>query len=310
MTANPMQKKARNAFLLGALIMLIISAILGALGYFLIFENPIKGKEGIQTRQVYIVSQPIKSGEKIIFGTNIKAIDIETSISSGLADGSSLGINSTSKINLEKGTILTTSMINKEEKLTDDVRYVEYNMITLPTEIQIGDYIDIRLILPSGQDFIVISKKQVEKINGDTVTLKLSEGEILIMNSAIVEAYIMTASNLYAVEYVEPGNQKVAINTYRPTNQVLDLINTDPNIVTTAKESLKQFIDTENSQILRTNYIDPLLSVYSTESLDNLEKGIQAQIQKAKEARQNYLTGISTTTSTTNTTTEETTTTE
>lgn len=307
MTANPMQKKARNAFLLGALIMLIISAILGALGYFLIFENPIKGKEGIQTRQVYIVSQPIKSGEKIIFGTNIKAIDIETSISSGLADGSSLGINSTSKINLEKGTILTTSMINKEEKLTDDVRYVEYNMITLPTEIQIGDYIDIRLILPSGQDFIVISKKQVEKINGDTVTLKLSEGEILIMNSAIVEAYIMTASNLYAVEYVEPGNQKVAINTYRPTNQVLDLINTDPNIVTTAKESLKEFIDTENSQILRTNYIDPLLSVYSTESLDNLEKGIQAQIQKAKEARQNYLTGISTTT---NTTTEETTTTE
>ena len=45
-------------------------------------------------------------------------------------------------------------MINKNtENTTADLRTQEYNMIALPTTLAEGDYIDIRLTLPNGQDY-------------------------------------------------------------------------------------------------------------------------------------------------------------
>ncbi len=65
------------------------------------------------------------------------------------------------KVDLKANTILTTSVIAKSDEIsTDSLRYVEYNMITIPVTLNIGDYIDIRLRLPNGQDLIVVSKKR------------------------------------------------------------------------------------------------------------------------------------------------------
>lgn len=293
MATNPMQKKARNAFLLGVLIMLIISAIAGAFAYFLLFANNDKDKEGIQKRQVYTVTSSIKSGDKIQNGVNIKLSEIETGIASTDAvNGATLGDNATAKINLTVGTILTSSMVNIGEAVTNDVRLVEYNMITLPTSVTVGTYIDVRLTLPSGQDYIVVSKKPIISLQGTTIGLNLSEGEILIMNSAIVEAYIMTASNLYATQYVEPGLQEAAVNTYRPTDAVVALIQADSNIIATAREKLTSFYDSSNAQILRQNFVNPALEQYSATALENIEAGIVKQKADAAKARTDYLTGI------------------
>ena len=57
-------------------------------------------------------------------------------------------------------------------------------MLVLPSQLATGEYIDIRLALPTEQDYIVVSKKQVEipQIAGidveDTIWVKLSEEEI------------------------------------------------------------------------------------------------------------------------------------
>lgn len=63
----------------------------------------------------------------------------------------------------------------------------------------------------------------------------MSEADIVMLNSAIVESYIMKASNIYIAKYVEPGMQEKAANTYVPTAEVIRLIETDSNIVSTAK---------------------------------------------------------------------------
>ena len=61
------------------------------------------------------------------------------------------------------GTVLSKEMIYEDEsEQGNDVRKQEYNMFVLPTDLQNGDYIDIRLMLPSGTDYIVASKKRVE----------------------------------------------------------------------------------------------------------------------------------------------------
>lgn len=140
------------------------------------------------------------------------------------------------KVDLYKNTILTASTVTTEENtVTKDVRTMEYNMLTLPINLTIGDYVDIRITFPDGQDFIVIAKKEIKNIQGNTVTFDMSEADIVMLNSAIVESYIMKASNIYIAKYVEPGMQEKAANTYVPTAEVIRLIETDSNIVSTAK---------------------------------------------------------------------------
>lgn len=49
-----------------------------------------------------------------------------------------------------------------DDKTTADIRKQEYNTIILPTQIQSGDYIDVRLRLSNGVDYIVVSKKKLK----------------------------------------------------------------------------------------------------------------------------------------------------
>lgn len=295
MVANPMQKRARNSFLLGVLITLIICLILFALFYFLVInknENGEKGEEVV----AYVLNQDVKSGDAIttsmldqikVYTTMLPENYIDSSVLSSMqsqSDGESI----IAKVDLYKNTILTSELVNTSDtKITNDVRYVEYNMLVLPTTLAVGDYIDIRLTLPNGQDLIVISKKEVKSILGDTIGLELTEGDILMMESAIVEAYIMTSSKLYAIQYVEPGNQTAAIKTYTPTDAVEKLIAANSNITNEAKTALaNQFIGGERT------YIENERNNYASDAQSNLETGIQQEIENAKAAREAYLSGL------------------
>jgi hypothetical protein len=173
-----------------------------------------------------------------------------------------------------------------EVALANDLRTTEFNMITLPIGVSIGDYIDIRMTVPSGQDYIVISKKKVLNISGETITMNLTEDEILIMNGAIVEGYIMKASNIYAIKYIDEI-QTQATPTYPVSTAVANLILSDPNIVETAKNQFKSRYSNDQ----RSN-INGQVDQYINESLNNVEQGIRDQIENAKKAREQYLSSI------------------
>lgn len=302
MVANPMQKKARNSFLLGVVITLIICVLIGVLFYFLVIKpNNVKKEEEALT-YVYILKSDVKSGETIdstkvesvlvtskvtptgAFASKTKKTDEkgkETWVDKGFPAGYK------SKVALKVGTVLTSDLLYVEENVTDDLRYVEYNMLVLPTTVDEGSYIDIRLTFPNGQDLIVVSKKEIKSIVGDTIRLELSEGEILMMESAIVEAYIMTASKLYAIQYVEPGIQAEAVKTYTPTAAVKALIESNANIVSEAKTELTRRFD----EGIRA-WIDLQKNNYAMEENKNIEAGIQKEIENAKAAREAYLSGL------------------
>lgn len=291
MVANPMQKRARNSFLLGMIITLIVCVIIGIIIYFVFVAQNKGDEEKGDLVTAYVLKQDVKSGD-IIDYSSFKQIKIyENMVPKNYIDASKLASmegDYIAKVNLYQNSIVTTDTIAlKEEATTEDLRYVEYNMIVLPTTILEGDYIDIRLTLPNGQDLIIVSKKQVKTILGDTIGLELTEGEILMMESAIVEAYIMTASKIYAIQYVEPGNQTAAKATYTPTAEVQALIDRNPNIANEARAQLKNKfngdirVGTDNSK-----------NAYSVQGQQNLEAGIQKQIEDAKAAREAYLSGL------------------
>lgn len=294
MAVNPMQKKARNSFLLGMIITLIVCAIIGVILYIAVIgpDNKASKEKGTATK-AYALNRDVKSGQEITadmlspintYSNLIPQNYIDSTILTSVESGKKV----VAKVDLYKNTILTASTVTTEENtVTKDVRTMEYNMLTLPINLTIGDYVDIRITFPDGQDFIVIAKKEIKNIQGNTVTFDMSEADIVMLNSAIVESYIMKASNIYIAKYVEPGMQEKAANTYVPTAEVIRLIETDSNIVSTAKNELTSRFDAN----IR-NQMNSTVNQYSEQGLTNVEEGIQKQIEDAKKAREEYLSSL------------------
>ena len=204
------------------------------------------------------------------------------------------------KTDMRKNTVITSSLIARSDHINSaDVREQEYNMIVLPIDLTTGEYVDIRLQLPTGQDYIVVSKKEVTVPDvagsylADTIKVKLAEEETLALSSAIIEAYKMNGSKLYATKYVEAGIQETAIPTYVVNNDVANLIESDPNIVTEAKNALRARYTANNSALmnLRNQYINSALSTYGNN--DNVPTKMQESIVSTKETRQEYLQSLS-----------------
>lgn len=145
---------------------------------------------------------------------------------------------------ITKNTIVSGSMFFIEGDYPDDLRVMEYTVVNLPTKLEAGSFIDVRIMFPNGLDYIVLTKKEVtdqlKSDNGQAILwLHVNEEEILRMSSAIVDASMVEGSKLYAVSYVAPDIQKEAVKTYPANNEVLELILANPNIVGKAVEELE-----------------------------------------------------------------------
>ena len=205
---------------------------------------------------------------------------------------------------MNKNTVVTPYLVvQSDEVVTDDVRQQEYNMVVLPVDLMTNDYVDIRLMTPAGQDFIVVSKAKVDvptNMDGsyiaDTIRVNLREDEILSMSSAIVEAYGLMGSKLYATKYVEAGMQEPAKPTYTPNAAVTAQIQSDPNIVAIASEELAARYS-ESSNKNRNEYLQSLINS-SADYSSNVQEKADEDITNQNTARQKYLESLGSTTTT------------
>ena len=199
------------------------------------------------------------------------------------------------KVAMNANTVITKNLVvQSDEVVTDDVRQQEYNMIVMPVDLMTDDYIDIRLMTPSGQDFIVISKVRVDiptnedgTYISDTMRINLREDEILAMSSAIVEAYGLVGSKLYATKYVEAGMQDAVLPTYTPNSAVTAQIQSNPNIVDIAKKELaSRYSDTAKNA--RNEYLQSLINE-SEDYNANVKSESEQKITNSNAARKKYL---------------------
>ncbi len=298
MGSNPMQKMKRNSILIGIIIGLLVGLILGVMAYFLL-----GGGEGIKTDgstlvRVNVLKRDVKSGD-IVTAADFEEKAVPSSVVPQNAtvipvvDENGVLVQCISKIDMTVGTVLTSSMISlNEEKLTNDLRLQEYNMIALPSNLQPGSYIDIRLQLSNGADYIVVAKKRVVNCDATTVWLNMYEEEIELLSNAIIEYYIVDGSKLYATTYTDPGLQTASTGTYVPNSEVVALINSNPNI--SALINSDRYSDQLKS--IRNNNISSVLAQYykdvegtgRTKAIQNIETKIQEEIQNLEKARQAY----------------------
>lgn len=144
-------------------------------------------------------------------------------------------------ISIPKGVYLQKNML-QELPIADNVREAEFSCIQLADHILANDTVDVRLCYPNGENYIVLSKKVIRACSEDhsQCYLWLTEEEILLMSSAIVDAYLYSGAYLYSTKYIEPTLQEASIVNYQASLVSQKLIRENPNIVEVAAKSLSQ----------------------------------------------------------------------
>ena len=297
MATNPMQRKARQSFLLGAITTLLVCVVI--IVFLFMQMNNMKKELNSETQlknKVYVLKQDVQSGQELTADMFEQREVTKNAVPSDATSIATVEGTPIAKVDLKANTVLTASMIEaKEYKTTADVREQTYNMISLPIDLDTGDYVDIRLMLPNGQDYIVLSKikAMIPDVGGipiaNTIKMNIAEEELLVLSSAIVEAYTIEGSKLYAIKYAEAGNQEAATVTYLPKAEVLKQINSDPNVVSEAKAALTQKYNESSAKTYRQDYINDALSQGDPEGAAT---GIQESTQATKEAREDYLSSL------------------
>ena len=370
MATNPMQRKARNSFLLGMLVMLLISGVIIAL-LFMQLMNKMKKEQEEKSNSytAYVLNKDVKAGQTItedmftqqtvnkalvpsnatsdlsvIQNYSLKdkegnAVSTEYRSSNGetvstmyiTLDNTKYEVKKEdetdnyyitkngqkeyldlvtapliAKVNMKKNTLITTDLL-AQGTVKNDIRQQEYNVVVMPMDLVTGDYIDIRLMLPNGQDFIVVSKKEVTipvvggTDSSDTLNVNLSEDEILHMSSAIVDAASLNGAKLYATKYTDAGIQEASTPNYVVRYAVSKELQADPNILSSAMETLRARYNAIDTGTMNT-YRENALNSQGDQAQTNLETNMSESITNSKTTRKDYLEGLSGETSTTSTT--------
>lgn len=180
---------------------------------------------------------------------------------------------------IKKGSILYKDMIFGLDALADDIRNIEISNIRLPQKAEIGDYFDLRIVFPKGEDFVVISKIRLENLFFENDEIKdkkiasfyLNNSEILLLSAALKQSHDIKGSEIYASKYIYPSKQKASKITYYPNSEIIKDI--EKTIAKASKELSKNFDDE-----VETKEVDEKKTEESYEKEEQIEEKSEEKI--------------------------------
>ena len=110
MAVNPMQRKARNSFLLGVVITLVICALFALFFYLLIIRPQQTKSDGAKKVTAYVLSQNVKSGQVITPNLLVPITLYDNMIPANYVDSTLL---STMQLQDREGNVLYTNLRNE-----------------------------------------------------------------------------------------------------------------------------------------------------------------------------------------------------
>lgn len=185
---------------------------------------------------VYTVSSAVKAGD-LVLEENIESITIPTSVDNDqYVHSLSDLIGRVFKIAVNPGTPITSNM-TMTEPLEDSVRERDIILDRYTVGLTVGDYIDIRITMPYGDDYVVLPHKRIYAINEGSIKLYLNEFEWFQYNGAMVDYWLNRdyGATIYGDKYVEPGIQHEAVMYYAVPTNIAALMQKNPNILDKAE---------------------------------------------------------------------------
>ena len=150
------------------------------------------------------------------------------------------------KVGIANGTSITSDLlmeddINNEKSLWHTARWYDVVVSMWPSAgLDVGKYVDLRILMPKGEEYIVLSHMRIDGISDSTVRFKMTAAQMSLYQSALVDYYLNSAKGvlLYFTEYLEPGVQKPANITYKVSEEVMRAMQKDSNLYATAWASV------------------------------------------------------------------------
>lgn len=186
------------------------------------------------------------------------------------------------KTDIRKGSQLLKEMIS-EEIIDSHIREQGFSVFYLPDNQKPYDVVDVRILYPNGENYIVLSKKILKELDKEkgTCFLWLDEQEILLISSAIVDAYLVPGSSLYTTRYIESSLQKPSAVTYMPSKQIIKQIEESPNILEKAKifleAAVRERLEARLKEYEKTHGAQELLEPFSKKAVYSSEDSEKAE---------------------------------
>lgn len=228
---------------------------------------------------VYTVSSAVKAGDQVTNDMLIPLDTYETMVTTQYINNPSDVVDRYFKIAVNPGTPLLNNMFMDEE-LDATARDRDIILDRMTVGLLEGDYIDIRITLPYGDDYVVLSHKRVYGINESTIKLYLTEYEWNVYQGALIDYFLNSdyGCTIYADKYIEPGLQQEAVEFYAVPTNIAALLQKNPNIVDKrAASSLNEW----------RQQMEELLVLFRTE-----DDTIEADADKLSSGRNNLNTAV------------------
>lgn len=241
-----LRKSTKRCIVTGILCSFVAGSI--GMGFYVVSLEQIKKEYGRTSaitqerlqnnlRQVYVARSNLKAGEPLT-EENMEQISVLSEEAQDIFITHN-EIGKLLKIDIEEGTYLVKNMVT--DFIQKDLREEEFQVFHLNSNLKESDFVDIRIFYPNGENFIVLSKKSIKSISLEhsNCFLWLDAKETHLISSAIVDTYLTEGTKLYTTKYIEPSLQDESKVTYIPNQEVIELINKDPNVIEEAKDFLR-----------------------------------------------------------------------
>lgn len=126
------------------------------------------------------------------------------------------------RVAVKEGTPLLTAMFLEEEG--DAQREVFLSSIYISEFMEAGDRIDVRIVYKNGEDYVVLSEKELLLSEDSGIVLLLSGREIELLASAMADEKKFPGTTLYAVRYPRDKQTEKSIVNYLPNEAVAGLL--------------------------------------------------------------------------------------
>lgn len=242
-----MKRKKRNRMLIMIVVIVLLALIICSFFEYSKIQDLKAANIMYQTelsnnqQTVYVATDFINAGD-IVTDTGENANVEKQTVYTGLESYNYITeseMNTRAKVDIAAGVPVMYNMVT-DVVVDNDTRDYEISVANLTTDQKENDVVDIRVIFPNGEDYVILSKKQITNLNLENCvfTSQLNEEEILRFASAIVDAYMTTGARIYTTRYVEENIQETSTPNYPVRETTIALINSDPNVVTKATETL------------------------------------------------------------------------
>lgn len=226
--------------------------------------------------EVYVTSKDVKSGSTVELDSVTTTLLPSDSIPENVVTTEEELTDKIYKIGLKAGSYITTDMIS-DYKIHKNMRELDVVMDEIPVGLEEGDYVDIRISFPLGQDYIAMSHKKVLSITGNTVKLIVIEHDFYRYESMKTDLATYQSTKIYAVKYVEAGLQPNGKVYYPPTLEIIKQSILDPNM------NSKDFMTMINSRELLEDQLAASKKVDKNQTVTETRNEIKNTFNNARE---------------------------